>query len=450
MPDRIAKNRTYIVTEKLTMKLYTSIVMVSLCVGFATSGQAQPAPELTDLLEAARQNALPVQTQRASIAVAEANQKVTRGALWPSISASAGYTRNQFDVTVTIPRGTEPPIEATILPLDQFAATVQVTVPLFDLTTRRQATAAAQQTRATRVALASVARNAERDTIAAYYGWLGGQALRDAATVSLRAANQTLAVAQQRVGAGLATELDVAKARASVARSNRALSESALIINNATRRLRSLTGRDINGDAPTLRDRSDTTPPPSIANLATLLNQASTVPELQTARATSEAEAANVAANRAAYLPKVEAFARESLTNAAGFANSAQWAVGVSLSWRFDRIAIAKVQAAQANASAARVREQVALQEAEDRINDAYQQAVNNQAAVAAAQAESEAAMLTATVTQNRATEGTATLVQVLDARADELDAQVAVIRARANFAAARALLALEAGQEIP
>jgi multidrug efflux system outer membrane protein len=432
------------------MKLCTTIALVALGFGFATTARAQPAPELKDLLQAARQHALPVQTQRANIAVAEANQKVTRGALWPSISANAGYTRNQFDVTVTIPRDTEAPIEATIQPIDQFSATVQVNVPLFDLTTRRQATAALQQTRASRIALASVARNAERDTIAAYYGWLGGQALRSAATASLKAANETLAVAQQRVAAGLATELDLAKARASAARSNRALSESALVINSATRRLRSLTGREISGDAPTLAQLSATTPPTSIANLATLLNQASTVPELQTARASSEAEAANVAANRAAYLPKVEAFARESLTNAAGFANSAQWAVGVTLSWRLDRIAVAKVSAAHANASAARVREKVALQEAEDRINDAYLQAIDNQAAVAAAQAESEAATLTALVTQNRATEGTATLVQVLDARAEELDAQVAVIRARANLAAARALLALEAGQEIP
>lgn len=430
------------------MKRYTTIAVVVLGVGSATVARAQPAPELKSLLQAARQHALPVQNQRASIAVAEANQGVTRGALWPSISASAGYTRNQFDVTVTIPRGTEPPIEATIQPLNQFAATVQINVPLFDLTARRQATAAAQQTKASRIALASVARNAERETIAAYYGWLGGQALRGAATASLQAANATLAVAQQRAAAGLATNLDLAKARASVARSNRALSEAALIINNATRRLRSLTGREINGDAPTLP--TATTPPASTADLTTLLNQASTVPELQTARANSEAEAANVAANRASYLPKVEAFARESVTNAAGFANSAQWAVGVSLSWRFDRVAIAKVQAAQANASAARVREQVALQDAQDRINDAYQQAVDNQAAVVAAQAESESATLTATVTQNRATEGTATLVQVLDARADELDAQVTVIRARANLAAARALLALEAGQEIP
>lgn len=429
------------------MKVCTTIVVVALGVGAASAVQAQPAPDLKGLLQAARQQALPVQNQRASIAVAEANQAVTRGALWPSISATAGYTRNQFDVTVTIPRGTEPPIEATILPLDQFAATVQVNVPLFDLTARRQVTAAAQQTKASRIALASVARNAERDTIAAYYGWLGGQALRGAATASLKAANETLEVAQQRAAAGLATELDLAKARASVARSNRALSESALIINNATRRLRSLTGRELSGDAPTLATGAA---PPVLADLTTLLNQASTVPELQTARATTEAEAANVAANRASYLPKFDAFARESLTNAAGFANSAQWAVGVTLSWRFDRVAIAKVQAAQANASAARVREQVALQDAHDRINDAYQQAIDNQAAVAAAQAESEAATLTATVTQNRATEGTATLVLVLDARADELDAQVAVIRARANLAAARALLALEAGQDIP
>ncbi len=429
------------------MKLCTTIVVVTCGVGFATAAQAQPAPDLKELLQAARQHALPVQTQRAAIAVAEANQEVARGALWPSISASAGYTRNQFDVTVTIPRGTEPPIEATIQPIDQFSATVQVNVPLFDLTTRRQAHAAAQQTKASQIALASVARNAERETIAAYYGWLGGQALRGAAAASLQAANETLAVAQQRAAAGLAMELDLAKARASVARSNRALSEAALVINNATRRLRSLTGKEIRGDAPLLATATSTPPP---APLETLLSQAGTVPELQTARANSLAEAANVAAARATYVPKVEAFARENVTNAAGFANAAQWAAGVTLSWRFDRTVGGRVQAAQASASAARVREQVALQEAQDRINDAYQQTIDNQAAVTSAQAESEAATLTATVTQNRATQGTATLVQVLDARADELDAQVAVIRAQANHAAARALLALEAGQEIP
>lgn len=429
------------------MKIRTTLVVMAFGVGSATTVQAQPAPDLKSLLQAARQNALPVQSQRAAIAVAEANQGVARGALWPSVAASAGYTRNQFDVTVTIPRGTEPPIEATIQPIDQFAATVQVNVPLFDLTTRRQAHAAAQQTKASRIALASVARNAERETIAAYYGWLGGQALRGAAAASLQAATETLAVTQQRAAAGLAMELDLAKARASVARSNRALSEAALVINNATRRLRSLTGQELQGDAPVLA-ATITTPPP--ATLEALLNQAGNVPELQTARANTLAEAANVAASRATYVPKVEAFARESVTNAAGFANAAQWAAGVTLSWRFDRTVGAKVQAAQANASAARVREQVALQEAQDRINDAFQQTLDNQAALVSAQAESEAATLTATVTQNRATQGTATLVQVLDARSDELDAQVAVIRARANLAAARALLALEAGQEIP
>ncbi|HPH69769.1 MAG TPA: TolC family protein, partial [Kofleriaceae bacterium] len=260
----------------------------------------------------------------------------------------------------------------------------------------------------------------------------------------------TLDVVQQRSTAGLATELDVAKARASVARANRALAQAALISNQATRQLRTLTGSDVAGPAPTLAAATATAVAKDPNEVKALLARAVNVPELTAARSERSVQDAVVAANQATYVPTVNAFARERITNAAGFGSSSQWAVGVALTWHFDLSTVANVKLAQANASAASVREQVALQQAQDRVIDAYQQTIDNEAAVAAAIAEAEAAKLTTTVTENRAAQGTATLIQVLDARADDLDAQVALIRARASLAAAQALLALEAGMAVP
>lgn len=432
---------------KTRISLFASVLVA--CV--SSRAVAETPPTLRDLLEAARQHALPVRNQRAAVAVADANQAAAKSALWPRLSASAGYTRNQFDITVTIPRGTEAPIEATIQPLNQLEGTLQLDVPLLDLTTRRKATVAARQADASKAGIASVAREAERQTIAAFYSWLGGEALRAAGDASLHAAQQTLDVVQQRSTAGLATELDVAKARASVARANRALAQAALISNQATRQLRTLTGSDIAGPAPTLAAATTATAVAKDANeVKSLLARAANVPELTAARSERNVQDAVVAANQATYVPTVNAFARERITNAAGFGSSSQWAVGVALTWHFDLSTMANVKLAQANASAASVREQVALQQAQDRIIDAYQQTIDNEAAVAAAIAEAEAAKLTTTVTENRAAQGTATLIQVLDARADDLDAQVALIRARASLAAAQALLALEAGMAVP
>lgn len=428
------------------MKTRFALVASVLVASTLAPAKAEAPTNLHDLLAAARQRALPVQNQRAAVAVAEANQAAASSALWPRLSASAGYTRNQYDVTVTIPRGTDTPIEATIQPLNQLEGTLQLDVPLLDLATRRKATVAARQTEASKAGIATVARDAERQTIAAFYSWLGGEALRAAGDASLHAAQQTLDVTQQRSSAGLATELDVAKARASVARANRALAQAALISNQAKRQLRTLTGSEIAGPAPTL-----TSAPTGVAvPQETLLARAANVPELTAARSERSAQDAVVAANQAAYVPTVNAFARERITNAAGFGSSSQWAVGVALTWHFDLSTMANVKVAQANASAAHVREQVALQQAQDRIADAYQQIIDSEAAVAAAVAEAEAAKLTTTVTENRATQGTATLIQVLDARADDLDAQVVLIRARASLAAAQALLALEAGMAVP
>jgi outer membrane protein TolC len=216
---------------KTRIALLASFSSLATWVLVAESGAtavAEAPTNLHDLLVAARQHALPVQNQRAAVAVAEANQAAASSALWPRLSATAGYTRNQYDVTVTIPRGTEAPIEATIQPLNQLEGTLQLDVPLLDVAARRKVTVATRQAEASQATIATTARAAERETIAAYYSWLGGEALRSAGDASLRAAQQTLEVTQQRSTAGLATELDVAKARASVARANRALAQAAL------------------------------------------------------------------------------------------------------------------------------------------------------------------------------------------------------------------------------
>jgi outer membrane protein TolC len=430
------------------MKTWTSLWVTTVIAMAASPAAAETsAPSLAEVLQAAKQNSLGVQTQRATIDVARASQSVASGALWPRLSASAGFTRNQYDVVVSIPRGAEAPIEATIQPFNQLEATVQIDVPLIDIASRRQSAFAQQQRRTSESSLPTVERAAQREAIAAYYGWLAGEALRTAAQNSLKTANETLVVTQQRATAGLSVELDVAKARAVVARSARQVSDAALTSSNASRRLQTLTGLTFAATPPALSadDKSS-----DDIKLDTLLAASDKLPEIHFAQQQRASEDAALAVRKAAYFPKLDAFARERLTNAAGFGNASAWAVGVAATWHFDRVATANVDVARASANAAKVRQDVALREAQDRIIDAQQQVIAYRSAVAAAVADLESKTLTATVTERRASQGVATTLQVLDAESEQLDATVELIRSRANLAAARALLRLEAGLEQP
>jgi outer membrane protein TolC len=404
---------------------------------------AHASPDLASLLAAGRQRALSVRGQAATVGERDAATALERASLWPQLSVEASYTRNQFDVIVDFPDGMGGTVEAPIVPQDQLALTVQMTVPLVDLAVRKRIAAAAAETTAARATLASTRTDAARAVVVAYHRWLGGLALVRAGESAATAASATLGRTGARVTAQLSIELDVARARAQLAQARRAIAEAQLIVVQARRELRTLTEVDVGegGADARLPGGLDAEAP-----LAGWLGDLDALPEVIAARAAESASNAAHAAERATLFPRVSAFAREQVSNAAGFGESMAWAAGLTLSWQLDRGSLARPAAARAREVSSAVRRVLAATSVRDRVVDAWHQVEALRAAAEAAAAEVAAARLGAEIAARRLTDGTGTATDVVQAQADQLAAEVSEIRARADLSAARALLRLAAG----
>jgi outer membrane protein TolC len=417
---------------------------VVVAVGLVAPGVSSAGPTLADFLTAARSASLDNREQDELVREREAAHAVDRAALWPSLSVSASYTRNQHEQVVRFPADDGGGlVEATLAPLDQLDATVQLDVPLLDVATRRRTAASQADLAASRAAARAGADEVERAVVRAYYQWVGGTALLTAGRGAERAAVDNLAVLGLRAGAGLAGDLYVARADAQLARSRQAIADAELAVASARRSLRTLSGLAPDGAAPALPDDAAIELPGE-----TWLTAVDGLPTVESARSALAAQSARADADRAAWVPTVGAFARERLSNAAGFGESATWAVGVAASWRLDRGTLARGDRGRAAAAVGAVRAARAVQDARDAIVDAWQRVAALRARAAAAAAEARAAAVAARVATTRYRDGTATQLEVTLAQRDALDAEVALIQARADLAAARALLRLAAGRE--
>ncbi len=406
---------------------------------------ARPAaaqPRLDDFLRAGRGASLD-RRERAAIADESAAAiEVARAALWPRLSATAGFTRNQHEVVVSIPTGAGT-TDATITPANQLEATVQLDIPVLDLGARRRVRAARATDEASQAQTRVTGAEVDRAIVRAYYQWVGGSALLDAATGAERTADDNLRVLTARASAGLAKDLDVARARAEVARAAQASADARVAIAGARRALVSLTGLEPGGAAPALA--ADLTVEAPVAGWLAEVEQ---LPEIAAATADRRAARAREDAERATLVPTVGLFARERLTNAAGFGEASAWAVGVTASWQLDRGTLARRRQTAAQTATGAVRVARASQAARDRVDEAWHQVEALRARVTAAAAQADADRLAATIAQDKLPLGQATTLDVVVAATDALDSDVALIQARADLAAARALLRLAAGRE--
>jgi outer membrane protein len=404
---------------------------------------AAAAPSLGDFLAAAHQADLDVREQGSLVEERAAASRVEGGALWPRLSATADYLHNQHEVVVTIPRGAEPPLQATIQPFDQVDATFQLDVPLLDLAQRRRAAAARLDEDAARATRDATTVGVDRQVVSAYYQWVGGTALRVSSEAAAKTAADNLAVLESRLAAGLTRDLDVARARAQLARAQQSIADADLAVASARRTLRTLTGLEPSGDAPPLP--ADTAPE---APLEAWLAAVDRAPEVAAARTTADAATARAEADRWGFAPTVGGFARERLTNAAGFGDVSTWAVGVTATWTLDRRTFARADASRAGRVTAEIRAARAAQQVHDRIVDAWDQVEALRARVGAAAAQAAADREALAVAQVREKGGQATPLDVAIAERDALESDVALIQEEADLAAARALLRLAANQE--
>jgi outer membrane protein len=402
------------------------------------------AHTLEQFLRASRSASLDVAEQAQAVEQRAAEVDLERGALWPSLATSASYTRNQNETVVFIPRMDGPAIEATIVPADQLDLTVTLNVPLVDLAAWRRVTAASASLEAAQGTLEARTDDVERAVVRAFYQWVGNAALVRSAQVAEKAAQDNLAVVEQRASAGLASPLDVSRARAQVARARESIASAELGVATAQRTLRTLTGIEPAGEAPPLPE--DIAP---AAPLADWLSKVGSLPEVRAAQASQRAAQASARAESLGWLPTLSAFASERVTNAAGFGEADNWSAGVKLSWLLDRRTLARHRLGQASAQASAVRVRRAVQDARDRVTDAWNQVTAERARAEAAAAEVEAARQSAEVATTRFAGGTVTQIEVIQAQRDAFAADVSLAAARANLAAARALLRLAAGVEV-
>jgi len=404
-----------------------------------TSPRPAAADQLAELIGAARRDNLELREQAARVDEADGLTRVERSARYPSLTLRGGYQHNSDEIVVDLAGGAE-----RLVALDELDGDVTVEVPMFDLEARSRVVAADAEADGRRAIAAAAAVEVERAVVLAYYRWIAGNALVEAARIAEATAQGTVAAVEQRRAGGFASEVDVARARADVARARQRLADAHLVVAGARRQLRTLTGRDVAGDAPPLPDDTRGEAP-----LDDWLGGAGRVPDVRAAAAAHGA--ADFAASQAerAWLPVVDAFARGRLDNEPGFAETATWSVGVTVSWRLDLRTLRGARVADARERIGAARLARASRDARDRIVDAWDLVDARRAAVAATSAELAAARDALSVAQTRIAAGLATPIDLLDAQRDAFAAEVGAVQARADLAAARALLRLAAGREV-
>jgi outer membrane protein TolC len=416
---------------------------LAMALGAVIPGLAEAQP-LAEFLRASRSASLDIEEQTTAVAQRAAEAEIERSALWPSLAASASYTRNQYETLVVIPRMGADPIEATIVPSDQLEAAVTLNVPLVDLAAWQRTAAAGASLEAARANLEARTDEVERAVVRAFYQWVGGAALVRSAEIARAAAVDNLGVVEQRAAAGLASTLDVSRARAQVARARESIAGAELTVATARRTLRTLTGIEPEGEAPPLPEDVQ-----AEAALDEWLARVPGLPELRAADATLRAAEASARAESMGWLPTVSAFASERITNAAGFGEGTSWSAGVKLTWLLDRRTLGRSSLGRAGVAASEVRARRSAQDARDRIVDAWNQVEAERARAEAAAAEVEAGRQASEVAGTRFAGGTALQIEVIQAQRDAFAADVSLVQARASLAAARALLRLAAGEEV-
>ncbi len=414
----------------------------------APSARAQHAADVThqsleDFLRGAERRSTSLAEIRALREQTRSQVDEARGRLLPSFTATAGYTRNQNEVVVTIPRDGMT-AQAPIQPSDQLDARFALTVPVLDLGSwwtflRVEQTADASTARAEAV---------QQDVyvaVATAYVQVGAtRALIGAAQRTLDASEANRLSITARRDAGVGTDLDVARATADVERAKQSLADAELQTALAERNLLVLTGI-----APgTLSVIDD-----DLHEERALDEFVANVEQNPSVRAASSDLRAAGRAREAAWMafaPVLGLTANQRVTNANGFSPSAQWTVGLSASWVLDfvRPSATETQRHAEEVSAARV------EQTRDNVTTAiYESWHRVRASIArarAATAAEESSRVAANAARARLDAGAGTQLDVSQTERDLFSAEVSRISAYGDLRVARIALRLRSGLGLP
>jgi outer membrane protein TolC len=361
--------------------------------------------------------------------------------LVPSISASAKYTRNQYEAVARTPATTDgdgnlltPPGRGVFQARDQQEFNVQANVPLIDVPRWRRIAAGERTAEAAEAGRDNTRLLLHRSVTQRYYTLIAAEALSQAALSALEASEKSLAQMQTRFAEGMASQLDVSRAQAEVERNRQILADAVYQVAITRRALSTLSGLVPGAGAPRLRAELEAED--SLESWLRLPTE--TLPEVRVALAQQRAASASMDAQRAQFAPTVEGFANERFTNSAGFGKSPAYAVGVSASLRLDVANGFQARALSQAADLSKVRAERSAREALDRVHDAWFEVARQIEKGRAARVRLDAAALAAKVARDRNEAGTTTFLDVVLADRDELSARASAIQADADLCRAR------------
>jgi outer membrane protein TolC len=405
---------------------------------------ASPAMALQPLevfITAARDRNPDAQQALANLAQQDALAQVSLGRQLPGVSATATYTRNQYDVVLQLAGET-----LEIQPLNLWSGNVAVTVPLIDLANFRRIAAARTNTESFARTLEATRLAVEGQTVQDYFQLLANLALVTTAQNYLDVSRENLRFTESRLRAGTATRLDVDRAAADVEQQVQQLAAAQLQVALSARDLQSTTS--ITPDISSVVELSDDLhlePELSVFE-AGLPN----VPSVAAAVSATSAAQQQADAQKLALLPSIAGTFTEFGTSAPGFQPSRwYWQASLTATWSFDLTYVGNIRSFDAAADASRAQELKTRLNAGDAIHRYWNTVLADIAQSRSARAGRDAAVHALEQARVQYRAGTATQLDLLQAQRDAFRAEVTRIQDDANLLNARSQLRLSAGTSL-
>ena len=406
---------------------------------FPLAAAAQP---LDAFLESARRSNFDARDVVEARTRAEAEFGQAWGALLPTLTASGGWTHNQYEAIVEFPTSATTTSRIVITPRDQLDATLKAEMPLIDPARWLKASAGASSAEAARAREGATQQQVERQVVSAYYAYLASRAVLESAQRSLASAEAQLELTRARTGAGFSNELELLRNSSEVDRNRQLVAEAETLVATGARQLETVSGL-LPDVVPTLTEDDLHAPPP----LESLHQNLAALPQVRAAEADSDAARKTSTAASLALVPSVNAQFTQRFTNATGFQGAnALYNAGVTFNWRLDAAALQALRAQQATQSQALIAAERRRRDVEDQLFDDWHQVQAALKKVAATRSQVVAARRASQLTHERSLAGVATQFDVIQTDRDLFAAEVSSIQASADLSKARALLAISAG----
>lgn len=417
-----------------------SIIAAALLLGAAPAHALQP---LADFLTAARTASLDNREAAATAVEQRQEALIALGRELPSLSVRGSYTRNQFQAIFPVMLAPNTPTETlTIQPYDQWDLFVEADAPLVDFAGWARSRAAYRAGSAARHNARATALEVQKQVARLYYTLVGDEALRQSVERTLAAALSNANLTRERRAAGIATELDVARAQAEVERAHQSIADVELQDQLARHSLLVLSGVTPSGAATaTEDDLHDETP------LVEWDKKSAEVPSLAAAAELTRSAVTNARAAKLSLAPTLTASFVERITNATSFIGVPEYyTFSLNLAWRLDVAAVATLRAQATQAELASIREERSKLAVHTQIFEAWQRVQNGIVKSRSARAQAKASALAAQFATERYASGTGTQLELVQAQRDAFAADVARVQADADLLYSRALLRLSSG----